>query len=84
MPSLTALTMSRCSGITDEGVAALQPLAPTLQQLELGMCSKLTHEGLAGLHKLSNLTKLNLSACKVSSFSSLYSYCRYTHVSEDK
>jgi hypothetical protein len=61
LPKLEALTLDRCDGLTDKGVAALSGLT-SLRTLSLDHCRGLTAKGLAQLSSLSNLRALYLRA----------------------
>lgn len=63
--SLTSLTLTGCSKLTDEGLAALAAvLGPQLQDLGLPGCRGVTDAGVGALQVATNLRTLNLASNK--------------------
>ncbi len=62
-PNITEIIISRCTKITDAGLAHLQELKG-LTHLDISRCYEITDAGLAHLQKLKGLTHLNISWCK--------------------
>jgi hypothetical protein len=61
--SLTSLTLTGCSNLTDGGLAALAAaLGPQLQELGLPGCRGVTDAGLGALRVATNLRTLNLAS----------------------
>ncbi len=62
LTSLTNLDLTRCSGLTDDGIQLLSHLT-RLTNLNLSYCNGITNDGIQALSQLTSLQTLSLSEC---------------------
>lgn len=64
LKGLTALNLTYCLSITDNGLAHLKELQESLEVLNLSDCREITNGGIMHLLALINLKSLNISRCE--------------------
>lgn len=77
MDSLTHLVLAQCSGVTDDGVAALAPLT-RLRHLDLSCCDRVTGGGFERFCTRTPLASLVLSNCTALDDDGLHALGRLT------
>ncbi|RWR78963.1 F-box/LRR-repeat protein 3-like protein isoform X1 [Cinnamomum micranthum f. kanehirae] len=63
--SLEELSLSKCSGVTDEGLSFLVTKHKGLKKLDITCCTKITDISVSSITSCSNLTSLKMESCSL-------------------